>query len=243
MTTALFTPRSVPIVIFSLYLLSFVATILTAFLFKGQYPNKEPFVLELPPYRFPTFKQILLRAWCEVRNFLRWSYRFIIFGVVAIWALNNLPPDVSPGSSATFSGMIGEITQPILASLGINSQLAIALIFGFIAKEIVLGGLAVIYGQQDDGALAGTIANQIDWVQSYSFMLLTLLYVPCRFNGRRPQKRIEELEICLASCRLADRFSLGEQFYFLPKCKSFRILIDLPFSSSTPITKKIYNKT
>ncbi|MBD2667025.1 ferrous iron transport protein B [Richelia sinica FACHB-800] len=178
-TTALFSPRHAPLVLFSLYLLSFVATIVTALLFKHHYPNQEPFVLELPPYRFPTGKQMVIRAWCEVKNFVKWSHRFIIFGVVAIWALNNLPPGVPAASSQTLSGIIGQFTQPFLAPLGINPQLAVALIFGFIAKEIVLGGLAVIYGQNDDGQLAGVIANQIDWVQAYSFMLFTLLYVPC----------------------------------------------------------------
>jgi ferrous iron transport protein B len=53
------------------------------------------------------------------------------------------------------------------------------LIFGFIAKEIVLGGLAVIYAAKQDAGLAGAIAKEIDWVQAYSFMLFTLLYVPC----------------------------------------------------------------
>jgi ferrous iron transport protein B len=48
-----------------------------------------------------------------------------------------------------------------------------------VAKEIVLGGLAVIYGQSDDSQLMGAIAQQIDWVQAYSFMLFTLLYIPC----------------------------------------------------------------
>jgi ferrous iron transport protein B len=179
MTTALFSQKIAPVVLFSLYLFSFVAMILTAVIFKGKYPNREPLVLELPPYRFPTIKQMFLRAWNEVRHFLRWSYRFIIFGVVAIWALNNLPPGVPPASAQTLSGMIGQATQPILGPLGINPQLSVALIFGFIAKEIVLGGLAVIYGQNDDNALMGAIAHQIDWVQAYSFMLFTLLYVPC----------------------------------------------------------------
>jgi ferrous iron transport protein B len=178
-TTALFSPHHAPLVLFSLYLLSFVATIITALLFKGRYPNEEPFVLELPPYRFPTLKQMLVRAWCEVKHFWKWSYRFIIFGVVAIWALNNLPPGVSPASPESLSGMIGEFTQPFLAPIGINPQLAVSLFFGFIAKEIVVGGLAVIYSQSDDGQLATVISSQIDWVQAYSFMLFTLLYIPC----------------------------------------------------------------
>jgi len=178
MTTALFSQNAAPLVLFSLYILSFVAAIFTATLFKSKYPNKEPLVLELPPYRFPTIGLIFMRAGNEVKNFLRWSYRFIILGVIAIWLLNNLPPGVPPASSHTFSGMIGNLTQPLLSPLGINSQLAVALIFGFVAKEIVLGGLAVIYGQSEQH-LMGAIAHQIDWVQAYSFMLFTLLYVPC----------------------------------------------------------------
>lgn len=179
MTTALFTPHQAPVVLFSLYILSFVAAIVTAALFKNKYPNNEPLLLELPPYRFPTLQQMLLRAWHETKHFLFWSRRFIIFGVVIIWLLNNLPPNVQPASPQSLSGMIGQLTQPILGPLGINPQLAVALIFGFIAKEIVLGGLAVIYSQKDDASLMSVIAHQIDPIQAYSFMLFTLLYVPC----------------------------------------------------------------
>jgi ferrous iron transport protein B len=179
MSTALFAPDRSSKVIFSLYLFSFVAALLTAAIFKGKFPSHEPLVLELPPYRFPTMKQILTRAWCEVKHFWIWSRKFIIFGVIAIWLLNNLPTDVPTASSQTLSGMIGQALQPLFAPLGINPQLTVALFFGFIAKEIVLGGLAVIYGQADGGDLAGAIAQQIDWVQGYSFMLFTLLYVPC----------------------------------------------------------------
>lgn len=179
MSTALFTADQSPKVIFSLYLLSFVAALLTAAVFKGKFASQEPLILELPPYRLPTLKQILVRAWCEVKHFWIWSRKFIIFGVVAIWLLNNLPTNVPPASSQTFSGIIGQTLQPIFSPLGINPQLVVALFFGFIAKEIVLGGLAVIYGQAEGSELAGAIAQQIDWVQGYSFMLFTLLYVPC----------------------------------------------------------------
>jgi ferrous iron transport protein B len=179
MTTALFSASVAPAVLFSLYLFSFVAAILTAFIFKGKYPNQEPLVLELPPYRFPTVRQMLLRAWMETQHFLRFAWKFIIFGVVAIWLCNNLPQNVEPASAGTISGMIGNFLQPVLAPLGINPKLSVALIFGFIAKEIVLGGLAVIYAAKQDAGLAGVIAKDIDWVQAYSFMLFTLLYVPC----------------------------------------------------------------
>jgi ferrous iron transport protein B len=179
MTTALFSASVAPLVLFSLYMFSFAAAILTAFIFKGKYPNQEPLVLELPPYRFPTIRQMLLRAWLETQHFLRFAWKFIIFGVVMIWLCNNLPQSAAPASAQTISGMIGQALQPILGPIGINPKLSVALIFGFIAKEIVLGGLAVIYATKEEAGLAGVIAKEIDWVQAYSFMLFTLLYVPC----------------------------------------------------------------
>ncbi len=179
MTTALFSASVAPLVLFSLYMFSFAAAILTAFIFKGKYPNQEPLILELPPYRFPTVRQMLLRAWLETQHFLRFAWKFIIFGVVMIWLCNNLPQSAAPASAQTISGMIGQGLQPILGPIGINPKLSVALIFGFIAKEIVLGGLAVIYATKEEAGLAGVIAREIDWVQAYSFMLFTLLYVPC----------------------------------------------------------------
>ncbi len=178
MTTALFSPQAAPAVLFSLYLLSFAAAFLTALLFKGQLPSSEPFILELPPYRFPTWRQIYLRGLHEVGHFLRRASKFIVIGVVLVWALTHFPSDVPPASAYTLAGMIGSAMSPVLAPIGIDSQLAVALIFGFVAKEIVIGSLAVIYGLEGS-ALMGLMAQKIDWVQGMSFMMFTLIYTPC----------------------------------------------------------------
>ena len=178
MITALFTAKHAPIALFSLYVMSFATMFLTAVLFQGQYKNAEPFLLELPPYRFPTARQIVLRGWHEVKHFLVRASKFIIIGVVLVWALTNFPSNVPPASLGTYAGQIGAIFAPVLDPIGINSQLAIALIFGFVAKEIVVGALAVIYGLQGDPLMAH-MATQIDWVQAMSFMLFTLIYTPC----------------------------------------------------------------
>ena len=175
---ALFTAQQAPIILFALYVTSFLTMFLTALLFQGQYKNSEPFLLELPPYRFPTPRQIVLRGWQEVKHFLIRASKFIIIGVVLVWALTNFPSNVPPASVGTIAGQIGLLFAPILDPLGINTQLAIALIFGFVAKEIVIGALAVIYGLQGD-ALMAQMATQIDWVQAMSFMLFTLIYTPC----------------------------------------------------------------
>ena len=178
MSAALFTAKAAPMVLFSLYLMSFATAFLTALIFKRRLVSHEPFVLELPPYRFPTLRQMLLRGWHEVRHFLNRASKFIIAGVVLVWLLTNFPSGVAPGSSATWAGQIGAWMAPVLDPVGINNQLAIALIFGFVAKEIVIGALAVIYGM-DGAALSQHMAGSLDWVQAYSFMLFTLIYTPC----------------------------------------------------------------
>jgi len=177
-TAALFSPKAAPLVLFSLYLFSFATAILTALLFKRYLPNSEPFVLELPPYRFPTLRQMVLRGWHEVYHFIHRASKFIVAGVVLVWLLTHLPPSAAPASADTLSGMIGTWLQPLFHPLGISPELTIALIFGFVAKEIVIGSLAVIYGLGGQ-ALSNSLALQLDWVQAYSFMLFTLIYTPC----------------------------------------------------------------
>lgn len=177
-SAALFTPQAAPLVLFSLYLLSFASAILTAILFKRHYPNSEPFVLELPPYRFPTFRQMVMRGWHEVYQFLHRASKFIVIGVVLVWLLTNLPSTATPASADTWAGILGAWLHPLFAPIGITPDLTIALIFGFVAKEIVIGSLAVIYGMSGQ-ALSGALALQLDWVQAYSFMLFTLIYTPC----------------------------------------------------------------
>ena len=178
LTATLFTAQQAPLVLLALYLVSFATIFITAALFKGQYKNNEPFVLELPPYRFPTARQIWLRGWQEVRHFLNRASNFIIFGVILVWALTHIPFNAPHASDATLAGKIGHLFSGVFSPIGIDNQLVIALIFGFVAKEIVIGALAVIYGLQGD-ALIQLMAQKLDWVQGMSFMLFTLIYTPC----------------------------------------------------------------
>ena len=174
----LFPPSQAALVLFSLYMVSFATIFITAILFKGKFASREPFVLELPPYRFPTPQQIWMRGWQEVKHFLARATKFIVIGVVMVWLLTHLPTTAVPASPETWAGSIGRFFSPVLDPIGIDTELAIALIFGFVAKEIVVGSLAVIYGLQGD-ALSHQIASNIDWVQGMSFMLFTLIYTPC----------------------------------------------------------------
>ena len=175
---ALFTATQAPWVLLSLYVMSLLMAMLTSVLFKNRYVNNDAFILEMPPYRFPTFRQIVLRGWQEVRHFLHRASRFIMVGVLLVWVLTNFPIGVRAGSIDAWAGQMGQFMAPILSPLGISAELTIALIFGFVAKEIVIGSLAVIYGQEGQ-MLVGTITNHINWIQAYSFMLFVLIYTPC----------------------------------------------------------------
>lgn len=176
--TILFPAKIAGLVLFSLYMMSLAIAILTALIFKRWYPAHEALVLEMPPYRLPTLRMLWLRSWHEVHHFLRRATRFIIAGVVLVWLLTHLPYGVVVAGPDSFAGHLGSWFQPILAPLGIDPQLTVALVFGFVAKEIVVGSLAVIYGL-DGSALAAHIRLDITTIQAYSFMLFTLIYTPC----------------------------------------------------------------
>ena len=178
-TTALFSPWAAPWVLFSLYVLSFVIAFVTAFLLKGRLRREhDPLLMELPPYRLPTLRYLFRQAFRESGHFLRQAGGFIVLGVALVWFLTHFPRDVPPASQATLAGHLASWMEPVFAPLGIDQLLSIALLFGFVAKEVVIGSLAVIYGAGPD-QLAGVIAQRMDWVQAYSFMLFTLIYTPC----------------------------------------------------------------
>jgi len=176
--TALFNATYGPLVLFCLYLLSFFTIFISALIFKNQFKNKEPIIIELPPYRFPTINHIIKRSVLEIKYFLTRATKFIIIGVLLVWALTHFPMDVPIASELTYSGQLGKWLSPIFQPIGINEQLVIALIFGFIAKEIVIGALAVIYGAEG-AALAHHLYSNVTQIQAISFMIFTLIYTPC----------------------------------------------------------------
>jgi len=103
---------------------------------------------------------------------------FILVGAAAIWLLTNLPPGATEASGTSLAAGIGRFFQPLLGPIGMNPELTVSLFFGFIAKEILLGAMAVIYGTTASG-LGGAIQTAITPLQSLSFMTFVLLYTPC----------------------------------------------------------------
>jgi ferrous iron transport protein B len=178
-TSAVFSPRAAPWALFSLYVMSFVLAFVTAWLMSARTKeSRDPLLMELPPYRLPTMAALARQAFRESGHFLRQAGGFIILGVALVWFLTHFPLSARPASPETLAGILAGWVEPLFTPLGIDHLLSIALMFGFVAKEVVIGSLAVIYGAGGE-ELSGLLAQRLDWVQAYSFMLFTLVYTPC----------------------------------------------------------------
>lgn len=168
-------------VIFSLYLLGIVLAIIMGkifktFLFKGE---TAPFVMELPPYRVPTLKGTLIHMWERGSSFIRKAGTVIVGVVVLIWVLSNLPLGVAYASQESLIGRLGTILAPVFKPAGFGTwEAAVALVFGILAKEVVVGTLGVLYGVEEDG-LTAAIAQSWTPLSAYAFMVMTLIYIPC----------------------------------------------------------------
>ncbi len=167
------------LVIFSLYLMGIALAILMGMLFKNLFFKKEdaPFVMELPPYRLPTLKGTLIHMWERGYSFIRKAGTVILAASVIIWFLSHIPLGVPLEESVI--GRLGQLLAPIYTPCGFGTwEAAVALFFGILAKEAVVGTLGVVYSVGEEG-LATAIQQHFTPLSAYSFMAMTLLYIPC----------------------------------------------------------------
>jgi len=169
------------LVVFSLYMLGIIVAIIMGLIFKHTMFKglSAPFVMELPPYRLPTIKGALIHMWERGSLFLK-KAGTIIFGIIVIiWLLSSLPIGVEYASEQSVVGMIGKGIAPIFKPLGFGTwQAAVSLIFGFVAKEVVVGTFGTLYGVEE-AALGDAIQGTFTPLTAYAFMVFVLLYVPC----------------------------------------------------------------
>lgn len=171
-------------VIFGIYVLGILVAIFSAKLFSSTVLKGEssPFIMEMPPYRIPTLKNAMLNMWEKGSTYLKKAGGIILIGSLIVWFLASFPAGVEFGSAESFAGMIGKLIEPLVAPLGLDWKMAVALIFGFVAKEIVVSSLGVLYGA-DEGSAALSDALLADPALSaagaLAVMVFVLLYMPC----------------------------------------------------------------
>lgn len=171
-------------VIFLLYVLGIAVAILSAKLFRCTVLKGKPapFIMELPPYRLPTLKTSAIHMWERGVMYLKKAGSIILLGAMIVWFLASFPQGVEYGSGDSYAGMIGHVLEPLVAPLGFDWRIAVALLFGFVAKEIVVGSLGVLYGVgEDEGALTDSLQDDpgIYPLNALGLMVFTLLYMPC----------------------------------------------------------------
>ncbi|MHA1770520.1 MAG: ferrous iron transport protein B [Candidatus Thorarchaeota archaeon] len=178
--------------VYSMYLLGVILAILVAVLFRKTIPyfkgKPAPLILELPQYSAPTIRDSLSHTWERGLLFLKKAGTVILVGVIAVWFLSSYPWEaVHVGDEFllenSYLAMIGKSIEPIFAPLGFNWMAAVALMFGFIAKEIVVGTFATLFGLQAEGPQQVIPALQASGVftplTGLAFMAFTLIYAPC----------------------------------------------------------------
>ncbi|MDP3912524.1 MAG: ferrous iron transport protein B [Bacteroidota bacterium] len=173
-----FFPQHPALVLSSIYFAGILIAFLTAQLLnKTIFRNKEtPFVLELPPYRLPTVKNIVVHMWDKTQQYLQKIGGVILIGVVIIWALGYFPREHTAEISTvmqtdsvsiqadfdqkshrlqnSYLGQIGHFVQPVMDPLGFDWKMSISLLAGLPAKEIIVSTMGVLY-QVDDENSAG----------------------------------------------------------------------------------------
>jgi ferrous iron transport protein B len=138
----------------SLYVLGFVAALVTARVLKSTVlkSDRTPFVLELPPYRWPTLESIGLRLLDRSKVFLRRAGTVILGVSVALWILASLPvvDGVAPDIRESLAGTMGRTIEPIIEPLGFDWKIGVGLVTSLAAREVIVGTLGTLHGIEGD---------------------------------------------------------------------------------------------
>ena len=155
-----------------------VALIMKHTMFRG---NPVPFVMELPNYRLPSLRSVVLLMWEKAKDFLERAFTVIFLVTVIIWFLQNFDMRlnvVSDSADSILAG-IGRVIAPIFAPLGFGDwRMVTALVSGFSAKEAVVGTFGVVLGVGTN-QLPVALHQLFTTLSAASFLAFTLLYTPC----------------------------------------------------------------
>lgn len=180
-----FFPGNEKFIVYSLYILGIFVAILMALIFKTFLFKSEvvPFIMELPPYRLPSFTTTLANVWERVKGFLI-KAGTLIFGVsVVLWFILGYNFSGPAEITESIGASLGNVFAPIFAPLGFGTwQAALSLLTGILAKEVVVSNMSIIYGLTD-GASAQSFFTALNGsftqLTAYAFMVFVLLYTPC----------------------------------------------------------------
>ena len=220
-------------VIFGIYLLGIVLSIITGRLFRSTLLRgaDAPFVMELPPYRIPMIKSLLIHMWDRSKIFLKKMGGYILAGSVVVWTLSAFPLNISYSKNydleieqvktyfqtemiaaqesdkallahkrdvavaelitekkaekaeKSFMGRIGKVVAPVFSPIGIDWRGSVALLTGFVAKEIVVSTMGILYAaderENSEALKHALLSSGMTPIGALAMMVFVLLYMPC----------------------------------------------------------------
>jgi ferrous iron transport protein B len=189
-----FFPEHGALVLLTLYVLGilmgvFVSKFLRKYIFKEE---EEHFAPELPPYRIPAFRSVVIQVWNNAKQYLKKMGGIILVGSIVIWFLSYFPrsTETEETGKQTYIERLGHITEPVIRPLGFTWEMGVSLISGIVAKETIISTLGVLYTESSD-AKSVSLSERLKTVRNdagelvytplvaFCFMLFVLLYFPC----------------------------------------------------------------
>ncbi len=182
--TSAFFPKYPALFIFGLYLLGILLSIVMAkFLNITLFRKKlSLLMMELPPYRLPGAKTVVLNMWFKGSQYLRKIGKIILIASVIIWVLNYFPVsrDENTTIQDSYINQIGEFVLPVMHPLGFDWKMTVGLISGFAAKEVIISTMNIIYETGNGDLKSALIAdNHFNTANALSFLVFILIYLPC----------------------------------------------------------------
>ena len=202
MIASAFFARSRGLVVLSLYALGIVVGIITGVLFRKTLfrRNHAAFVMELPPYRWPSMKNTLLHVGERVSHFIEKAGSIILVMSVVLWFLTrfDLGLHMTDATELSILGRFGSFLAPVFRPLGFGYwQTSVALLSGIVAKEAVVSSLSLFMGVSGGAAIGAALAQLLTPLAAYSFLVFVLLYVPCMAAVATMQKELHSTKYTL----------------------------------------------
>jgi ferrous iron transport protein B len=220
MITAAFFPDNAAAVMTGLYVMGIVVAILSGLLLKNTIFKGEPvpFVMELPAYRIPSRKNVLIHMWEKAKDFIQKAFTIIFLASIVIWFLQsfNWSFDIVEDSSKSILAFLGSIVSPIFIPLGFNDwRASTALITGLTAKEAVVSTLSVLTGAVTDVQLSEVLYTIFTPLSAFSFLTFVLLYMPCVAAFAATRRELGSLKYALLTAlyQTVTAYMAGAAFY------------------------------
>jgi len=208
MLAAAFFPQKAGLVFWGVWFFGWIIALLLALIFRKTFfkGDQSPFVMELPPYRWPSLRSVMIHMWQRTLAYLRKAGTIILASAIIIWIALNYPKAPETASLTgnqtdlnfventlhySFAGKIGKSLEPVLKWAGFDWKIGVSLVTGVAAKEVIISTLGILYGPEQPGALPDdhsdltAVGYQISRDPAYSpsaavaLMIFVMLYTPC----------------------------------------------------------------